>query len=121
MKKALLAEMKTILEGERAHLLQEASRELSGTMSGPRENEPDPADLASNETDQSFTIRLRERERKLLAKIDRSLAKIAEGNYGVCEQCGEEIGEGRLKARPVTDLCIRCKTEQEEREMREKR
>lgn len=73
-------------------------------------------DIASHEIDRSFLLRLRDRERKLLKKIEKALDKIENGTYGVCESCGAEIPIERLKARPVTDLCIECKTEQEEAE-----
>ncbi|MEO5357759.1 MAG: RNA polymerase-binding protein DksA [Nitrospirae bacterium YQR-1] len=81
---------------------------------------PDLGDQASAEIDRNFMLRLRERERKLLKKIDRSLEDIEGGKYGFCETCGQEIGIKRLEARPVTSLCIDCKVEQEEEEkMRE--
>jgi DnaK suppressor protein len=60
-----------------------------------------------------MNIRLRDREQILLKKIDKALTKIEKGDYGICEKCGEEISVKRLEARPVTDLCIRCKEEQE--------
>ncbi len=60
-----------------------------------------------------MSLRLRDRERVLLKKIDKTIEKIEDGSYGICESCGEEIGTKRLEARPVTDLCIRCKEEQE--------
>ncbi len=77
---------------------------------------PDEVDLASSETDQAINMKLRDRERILLRKIEKALKKIEDGEYGVCESCEEEIGIKRLEARPVTDLCIRCKEEQERRE-----
>jgi len=77
---------------------------------------PDPADRASVESEQFFALRLRDRERKLKAKIREALARIENGTYGICEECGGEIGIERLKARPVTSLCIECKSKQEERE-----
>jgi DnaK suppressor protein len=77
------------------------------------ENFPDLTDQASVETDQNFTLRLREREQKLLKKIDEALERIANGTFGICESCGEEISLKRLEARPVTTLCIECKTRQE--------
>jgi DnaK suppressor protein len=77
---------------------------------------PDEVDLASSETDQAVNLKLRDRERVLLKKIDKALRKIETGEYGECESCGEPIGVKRLEARPVTDLCIRCKEEQERRE-----
>ncbi|MEN2994979.1 MAG: RNA polymerase-binding protein DksA [Thermodesulfovibrio sp.] len=73
-------------------------------------------DLASQEVDRNFLLRLRDRERKLLKKIEKTLEKINNGTYGICECCGAEIPIERLEARPVTDLCIECKTEQEEEE-----
>ena len=81
---------------------------------------PDLGDQASAEIDMNFMLKLRGREQKLLKKIDLSVERIEEGTYGFCESCGEEISIKRLEARPVTTLCIDCKTEQEEEEkMRE--
>jgi DnaK suppressor protein len=74
---------------------------------------PDEMDLASSEYLQSFTFRLRGREKVFLDKIERALRKIDEGTYGICEQCEEEIAPKRLEARPETTLCIRCKEDQE--------
>lgn len=76
----------------------------------------DEVDLASSETDQAINLKLRDRERFLLRKIEKALKKIDDGEYGECESCGDPIGTKRLEARPVTDLCIRCKEEQEARE-----
>jgi DnaK suppressor protein len=61
-------------------------------------------------------VRIRDRERKLISKIKEALERIEGGTFGICEVCGEEISEERLKARPVTTLCIDCKTEEEEKE-----
>lgn len=77
---------------------------------------PDLGDQASAETDRSFMLRLRGREQKLLKKIEDAMERIDAGEYGICETCGEEIGIKRLEARPVTTMCIECKTEQEEEE-----
>lgn len=73
-------------------------------------------DQASVETDRNFMLKLRERERKLLKKIEKAIDKIDKNEYGICEACGQLIDIKRLEARPVTDLCIECKTEQEEEE-----
>ena len=70
------------------------------------------------ESNRSLLLRMRDRERKLLGKIDEAFARIDDGTYGRCEECGGEIGTERLEARPVTTLCIECKSEQEEREKR---
>ncbi len=78
-------------------------------------------DQASAEIDRNFLLKLKERERKLLRKIDKAIEKIEKNEYGTCEACGEEIDIKRLEARPVTDLCIACKTEQEaEEKLRER-
>ena len=77
---------------------------------------PDVSDQASAEEDQYFSLRIKEREQKLLRKIDEALDRLAKNTYGICEHCGEEIPYKRLKARPVTTLCIDCKTLQEEKE-----
>lgn len=77
----------------------------------------DPADRASAESDRAFTLRIRDRERRLIRKIQAALGRIEDGSFGVCEDCGEDIGILRLKARPVTKLCINCKSRQEEGEV----
>ena len=77
------------------------------------ENFPDPTDRASMESNRNSVLRIRDRERKLIFKIQEALQRLENGEYGICEQCGEEIGIERLKARPVTTLCIACKSDQE--------
>ncbi|MGA1599822.1 MAG: RNA polymerase-binding protein DksA [bacterium] len=79
---------------------------------------PDPNDRASMESDNINTLRIRDRERKLLAKVDEAIERLEEGSFGICEECGEEIGVERLKIRPVTTYCIVCKEEQEAEERR---
>ena len=74
---------------------------------------PDPTDRASLETDRNFTLRIRDRERRLINKIREALQRIEDGTYGYCELCGGEISEKRLTARPVTTMCIACKSNQE--------
>ena len=74
----------------------------------------DPADRATLESDRTFTLRLRDRERRLIRKIQEALQRLDDGTYGVCEECGNDIGVPRLKARPVTTLCIKCKSRQED-------
>lgn len=93
-------------------LLTEANKTVTG-MTSHKENLPDPSDRATLESDRNFTLRIRDRERKLIGKIKEALERIETGNYGICEGCGEEISEARLKARPVTTLCIDCKQRQE--------
>ena len=79
-------------------------------------NFADPADRATQEEEFSLELRNRDRERKLLKKIEQTLHKISDGDYGYCETCGVEIGLKRLEARPTADLCIDCKTLAEIRE-----
>ncbi len=76
----------------------------------------DEADIAMSETHRNLSIRLIERERVLVSKIDRALEKIIQGTFGSCEECGENLGYNRLKARPVASLCIDCKLAQEKEE-----
>lgn len=101
------------LERQRTELLGEATAMMNRT---DVEAYSDLSDQASAEFDQSFVIRLKEREQKLLKKIDGALERIGKKTYGICDGCGEEIPYQRLKARPVTTLCIDCKTLQEEQE-----
>ena len=103
---------KKLLDGRLEALLSEANKTVTG-MTSNKENLPDPADRASLESDRNFTLRIRDRERKLIGKIKEALERIENKTYGICEECGEEISEARLKARPVTTLCINCKKKQE--------
>jgi len=108
--------IKKKLEKQRAELLSEAEQTLSSKISAEKESFPDPTDQAVAELDNNFMLRLRGREQKLLKKIDEAIARIEGGTYGVCESCGNQINIKRLEARPVTTLCIECKTRQEEEE-----
>lgn len=102
------------LERQREAILNEAGEVLTH-----RENIaafPDVSDQASAEIDQNFSMRIRDRERKLLKKIEEALGRMDAATYGTCEHCGGDIPYKRLKARPVTTLCIECKTVQEQKE-----
>lgn len=109
------ADIRRDLERQRETLLREAGVAL--TNKTDFETFPDLSDQASAEMDQNFLLRLKDRERKLIKKIDEALNRIAAGEYGICERCGQEIPYPRLKARPVTTLCIECKTQQEQEEL----
>ena len=111
----LLAIKKKLLK-QRQDLLAEAGQTLNNKISTEKESFPDPTDQAVAELDNNFLLRLRGREQKLLKKIDEAISRIDGGTYGVCESCGGEISVKRLEARPVTTLCIECKTRQEEEE-----
>jgi len=110
-----LAYFKDLLNNRLESLLQEAEKTVSG-MTDEEETFPDPTDRASMESGRNFLLRIRDRERKLILKIKDALERVKDGSFGTCEICGEEISEKRLKARPVTTLCIDCKTEQEAEE-----
>jgi DnaK suppressor protein len=104
------------LQQQRHDLLAEAGVILGGGLAQEVENLADVGDQATAVADQNFMLRLREREQRLLKKIDEAIDRIRAGTFGICEECGELIGYKRLKARPVTTLCINCKTRQEEDE-----
>jgi len=104
---------RTLLKEKIDQLLNEAGKTVSG-MTGGNENFPDLSDRASRESDRNFELRIRDRERKLIKKMNEALARIDDGTFGICEVCGDEISEKRLMARPVTTLCIKCKKAQEE-------
>jgi DnaK suppressor protein len=106
----------------RALLLTRINELLNGAertvaeMTDEQENFPDPNDRASLESDRNFELRIRDRERKLIAKMQEALKRIDDGTFGLCDSCGGPISEKRLQARPVTTLCIDCKTKEEKME-----
>jgi DnaK suppressor protein len=116
MKKTELKRFKKILEEKRAALVANAQGMNLESMMLDTNDLPDEMDLAASEGLQSFQFRLRGREKTFLEKIDRALQKIEAGEFGVCEECNEEISVKRLEARPETTLCIRCKEDQERQE-----
>ena len=115
MDKERLAYFKDLLNDKLGTLLQEAEKTVSG-MTDEEETFPDPTDRAAMESDRNFLLRIRDRERRLILKIKAALERIDENTFGICEVCGEEISEKRLKVRPVTTLCIDCKTREEAEE-----
>jgi DnaK suppressor protein len=118
VRKRDLEKFRKLLLMQREQLVGNAKRALSGDIHLDPDDFPDEMDAASSEISLAFTGRLRERERRLLAKIDQALEKIESHTFGLCENCGEEIGLKRLEARPVAELCIDCKSEQERLERR---
>ncbi len=104
-----------LLQDQLDELIDEALKTVNG-MTNSKDTFPDPTDRAALETDRNFLLRIRDRERKLIEKIKEALDRIDNGHFGVCEVCGKDIGDERLMARPVTTLCIECKTKQEARE-----
>lgn len=106
---------RAVLMAWKAELEDEIDRTIHHMMDEPS-NEADPNDRASRETDISLELRSRDREGKLIKKINEALERLNEGDYGFCENCGEEIGVSRLEARPTAEMCIDCKTLDEIRE-----
>lgn len=111
-----LKRFKKTLEDSRKAILENARKTMEEESNFDTDDLPDEIDQASSEYAQSMTFRLRDREKFLLKKIDKALARIEEGSFGTCERCEEPINLKRLEARPVTTLCIRCKEEQEKKE-----
>ncbi|MGZ5477301.1 MAG: RNA polymerase-binding protein DksA [Thermoanaerobaculia bacterium] len=110
-----LSHFRKILEALKLELSQDIDRTVH-TMQDEATIFADPNDRASQESDIALELRNRDRERKLIKKIDETIAKIDAGEYGYCESCGIEIGLKRLEARPTATLCIDCKTLDELRE-----
>jgi DnaK suppressor protein len=106
---------KAILRDWRNQLMEEVDRTVHH-LQDDAANYPDPADRATQEEEFSLELRTRDRERKLIKKIDSTIEKIVQDEYGYCESCGIEIGIRRLEARPTADKCIDCKTLDEIRE-----
>lgn len=106
---------RAILNAWRQELMEEVDRTVDH-MKVDTVHCPDPNDRATQEADIGLELRTRDRERKLLNKIDRTLRKLDDHEYGFCESCGVEIGIQRLEARPTADLCVDCKTREEMRE-----
>jgi DnaK suppressor protein len=115
MKKEKVEYFKGLLNQKIEEILSGAEKTLSD-MTELTDKFPDPADRATLESDRNFELRIRDRERKLLQKIQSALERIDDGTFGVCESCGEDISEKRLEARPVTTLCLDCKKKQENTE-----
>jgi DnaK suppressor protein len=115
MNKKQLAHFRGILESIKVELSQDIDRTVH-TMQDEATVFADPNDRASQESDMALELRNRDRERKLIKKIEETIAKIDSQDYGYCESCGVEIGLKRLEARPTATLCIDCKTLDEVRE-----
>ena len=115
MNDAQLQHFSAILNNWKSELMQEVDRTVHH-MQDEAANFPDPNDRATQESEFSLELRTRDRERRLIKKIDESLKAIESGEYGFCETCGIEIGIRRLEARPTATLCIDCKTLDELRE-----
>jgi len=120
MNQEKLLYFKGLLEGRLRALLEEAGKTMTDMVEDKKEGFPDPTDRASLESDRNFMLRIKDRERKLITKVKEALDRIEDGTFGICESCGRPISEKRLMVRPVTTLCIECKTEGENQERMER-
>jgi DnaK suppressor protein len=117
MRRERLAEYRALLQGQLAELLGHGEATVH-EMSARDDELPDPNDRASRESDTMSELRMRDRDRKLIGKVQEALERIDAGTFGVCDGCGRPISAARLRARPVTTFCIDCKREAELRERR---
>jgi DnaK suppressor protein len=108
MRSEKLELFRVMLTQKITELLEDAGKTVS-EMTIAKENFPDPNDRASLEADRNFELRIRDRERKLIAKMQEAIRRIDDGTFGICDNCGGPISEKRLLARPVTTQCIDCK------------
>lgn len=115
MNKGQATHFRTILDEWKTGLMEEVDRTVHH-MQDDAANFPDPNDRATQEEEFTLELRTRDRERKLIKKIQQSLVDLDKGDYGYCESCGTDIGIRRLEARPTATLCIDCKTLDEIRE-----
>jgi DnaK suppressor protein len=113
MNKVQEKKFRELLDLKRREIIKRAQQTLDEDMTLDANELPDEMDLASSEYLQSFTFRLRGREKVFLEKIQKAIERLDNGTFGVCEECGDRISVKRLEARPETTLCIRCKEDQE--------
>ncbi len=109
MNEQQMSHFRQILQAWRNQLREEVDRTVTH-MKDEASNFPDPVDRAAQEEEFSIELRTRDRERKLIKKIEKTLKRIEDDDFGFCDTCGIEIGVRRLEARPTADLCIDCKT-----------
>jgi DnaK suppressor protein len=107
---------RTILQGQLVELVGHGEKAVHEMVGEGGDEIPDPNDRATVEEERNWSLRLRDRDRKLIGKIQDALARLEAGTFGKCTACGRAIAPARLRARPVTDLCIDCKTEAERAE-----
>lgn len=117
MRRREVERFRSVLETQLSALVGHGSQVVH-ELSGSGEEIPDPNDRATVEEGRNWSLRLSDRDRKLIGKIESALARLQDGSFGICASCGKPISPARLRARPVTDLCIDCKTESERSERR---
>ena len=117
MRRREIVRFRSVLEMQLASLMGQSEQVVHELGAGGEEI-PDPNDRATLEEGRNWSLRLGDRDRRLIGKIEGALARIEDGTFGTCLSCGRAIDPARLRARPVTDLCIACKTEAERSERR---
>ena len=105
-------ELKHIIEGQLQELISKTGSKIAGLVTSSIEA-PEMVEQSALDYYRGLSLRISDRESKLIRKIQQALDRLEDGDYGICDMCGEEISIARLRARPVTTLCIACKTEQE--------
>ncbi len=113
-----LEEFRHLLNEQLQALVGDAKETVDGMHESAKDTFADPTDRALLESNRNFSLRISDRERRLITKVQEALTRIQDGSFGICEECGEDIGPARLVARPVTTLCFDCKEDQERREKR---
>jgi DnaK suppressor protein len=113
LKKNELKKFAMALKEEKARILNQLDKTKKHDLTLQTEDLPDEVDLASSELNQSMSLRIRDRERELVLRIEEALSKIEDGTFGLCEMCEEPIDIKRLEAQPVAEMCIRCKEQEE--------
>jgi DnaK suppressor protein len=116
MRRREVERYRTLLEGQLSSLVGTSEKTVHQMVGEGGEEIPDPNDRATVEEGRNWSLRLRDRDRRLIGKIEEALARLEAGAFGKCTACGKPISAARLRARPVTDLCIDCKTEAERAE-----
>jgi DnaK suppressor protein len=114
MRRREVERYRSLLEGQLAELVGTGEKAVHQMVGEGGEEIPDPNDRATVEEGRNWSLRLRDRDRRLIGKIQEALGRLETGTFGKCTACGKPISSARLRARPVTDLCIDCKTEAEQ-------
>jgi DnaK suppressor protein len=118
MRRREVERYRSVLESQLAELVGHGTQVVHELSGANGEEIPDPNDRATLEEGRNWSLRLSDRDRRLIGKIEEALTRLEDGSFGTCTACGRPIAPARLRARPVTDLCIDCKTEAERGERR---
>jgi DnaK suppressor protein len=116
MRQREIQQYRVMLQAQLQQLVGHGSQAVHQLSDEQAEELPDPSDRATAEEERAWSLRLADRDRKLIPKLQEALARLEAGTFGQCTRCGRPIATARLRARPMTELCIECKTETELRE-----